>query len=334
MDIKDYDAFRGAAAVVPRSGRGLIAVAGADRRTYLHALLTNDITALTPGTGCYAAWLTPQGRLITDLMVHELGDLVLLDVHESVKDDVLARLDRFVFSEDVKLGDVTGTFASAGVHGPDAARVMSAALSDPSARLEAFVPYQNIRLPFDGDSAIIARDDELGVKGFTVYVDGTRLDRLVGLLAAAGARAVAADAADVVRIESGRPAFGVDMDEQTIPLEAGIESRAISFTKGCYPGQEVIIRVLHRGGGRVAKRLVGFALDGARVPSSGAVVMAGDREAGHVTSAAHSPALARPIALGYVHRDFAEPGTRLDVLIAEEHTPATVAALPFVAPPS
>ncbi len=331
MNINDYDAIRRTAAMVARSGRGLIAVAGTDRRTYLHALLTNDIAALAPGTGCYAAWLTPQGRFITDLSVHELGDLLLLDVHESVKDDVLARLDQFIFSEDVKLGDVTGTFASIGVHGPGAAHDLASALGDTAGRLDAFVPYQNARLPFDGDSVVVVRDDELGVKGFTVYVDATRREGLMRVVADAGARVIPADVADVVRIESGRPAFGVDIDEQTIPLEAGVEQRAISFTKGCYPGQEVIIRVLHRGGGRVAKRLVGLALEGARVPSAGAVLVAGEREVGHVTSAAHSPALDRPIALGYVHRDLVEPGTQLDVLIAEERTPAVVMALPFVA---
>jgi folate-binding protein YgfZ len=122
------------------------------------------------------------------------------------------------------------------------------------------------------------------------------------------------------------PLFGSDMDEETIPLEAGIESRAISFTKGCYVGQEVIIRVLHRGHGRVARKLVGLTLDGEAVPEPGAAIRGGDRQIGAVTSSAFSPALQRPIALGYVHRDFLEPGTT----VAIGDRTATVSTLPFV----
>jgi folate-binding protein YgfZ len=136
--------------------------------------------------------------------------------------------------------------------------------------------------------------------------------------------------AEAVRIESGRPRFGLDMDTDTIPLEAGLEDRAISRSKGCYVGQEVIVRVQDRGHGRVAKRLVGFTFDAAAaVPSAGARIASGDREIGRVTSAVRSPALARPIALGYVHRDFVEPGTG----VAVDGVPAVVAALPFVPTP-
>ena len=122
------------------------------------------------------------------------------------------------------------------------------------------------------------------------------------------------------------PLFRRDMDEDTIPLEAGIESRAISFTKGCYVGQEVVIRVLHRGHGRVARKLVGLLLDGQQVPAPGAMIRSGDREIGQVTSSTASPALKRPIALAYVHRDFFEPGTK--VTVGEQS--AAVTALPFV----
>ena len=118
-----------------------------------------------------------------------------------------------------------------------------------------------------------------------------------------------------------------DMDEETIPLEAGIESRAISLTKGCYVGQEVIIRVLHRGHGRVARKLVGLSLDEGIAPLTGTPVDVGGREIGHTTSSCFSPALHRPIALAYLHRDFLEPGTRVSV----DGVGATVAALPFVA---
>jgi len=122
------------------------------------------------------------------------------------------------------------------------------------------------------------------------------------------------------------PLFHRDMDEETIPLEAGIEQRAISFTKGCYVGQEVIVRVLHRGHGRVARKLVGVRVEGDKVPRPGAVVRSGAREIGQVTSATVSPALNQPIALAYLHRDFLAPGT----IVTIDGTNATVTALPFV----
>ena len=156
-------------------------------------------------------------------------------------------------------------------------------------------------------------------------------DALAQAIRDAGAVDVDPAVAEVCRIESGRPVFGRDMTEDTIPLEAGIEDRAISLTKGCYVGQEIIIRVLHRGHGRVARRLVGLTLDsGAAVPVPGAAIRGGDRDIGTITSAALSPALERPIALGYVHRDFVEAGTGVVVVVADQPSPAVVTHLPFV----
>jgi folate-binding protein YgfZ len=132
-------------------------------------------------------------------------------------------------------------------------------------------------------------------------------------VAAGAVRGTSADA-EVVRIEHGRPRFGVDMDTDTIPLEAGIEARAISRSKGCYVGQEVIVRVQDRGQGRVARRLVGLTFAAAApVPAAGTRIVSGDRDIGRITSATWSPAAGRPIALGYIHRDFTEAGTPVEV---------------------
>ena len=155
-------------------------------------------------------------------------------------------------------------------------------------------------------------------------------ESIVSRLGASGVPEVSLDTLNVLRVEAGRPAFLVDMDEHTIPLEAGLEERAISFTKGCYVGQEVIVRVMHRGQGRVAKKLVGLLLDSDEPPPAGSTITASGREAGRVTSAVWSPTLARPIALGYVHRDFLEPGTSLAVSSEAGPMMATVTTLPFV----
>jgi folate-binding protein YgfZ len=318
-----------------RSGRGKIAVAGRDRLSYLHAMLTNDIASLGAGGGCYAAYLTPQGRMIADMRVIEFGDLVVMDLDASVTPTVLQKLDQFVFSEDVKLGDLTEAFGELAVVGPHAARVVSEALCGEGqpgvseSDLAGWPEFRNARTSFCGRTVLVAASHETGVAGFDLYVERPHLDALKGALAGAGATVGDAEAAEALRVEAGRPAFGIDMDTETIPLEAGIEGRAISFTKGCYPGQEVIIRVLHRGHGRVARRIAGLVVAGDGVPARGDLLRGGEREAGRITSAVWSPRNGKPIALAMVHRDFLEPGTELTVLHGDQTLLATVVTLPF-----
>ena len=323
-----YQAARRQAARIDRTARGRIVVSGADRATYLHGLLTNDIVAITSGHGSYAAYLTAQGRMITDLYVYELGDLMLISLPLATKATVMAKLEQFIFTEDVTLGDVTDTFAQMAIVGPGAAAALSAVLEGATLEaLTALVEHANVRVTFGGEPAIVTRVADAGEPGFDIYVERPRAAALVAALAARGVVDLDEATAEAIRIEAGVPVFGPDMDAETIPLEAGIESRAISLTKGCYVGQEVIIRVLHRGHGRVARRLVGLIFDGDAPPVSGVEVRAGDREIGRVTSSTLSPALGRPIALAYLQRDFLAVGTQ--VVVAG--VPATVAALPFVA---
>ena len=319
-----YAALRRGAGLIGRPATGRILLTGADRRTYLQGLLTNDIEALTPGTGCYAAMLTAQGRMMTDMRVLELGDSILLDVPLQVTTAIRDHLDRFIFNEDVQVEDVTSSRGVIGIYGPGALGVLVKAGTDGGAPSSLF---HSTRVRVAGADAVLVRSDEAGVAGYDIIVDAAHAETVRAALLAAGAVQVSERDAEAVRIESGRPRFGIDMDTETIPLEAGLEERAISRSKGCYVGQEVIVRVQDRGRGRVAKRLVGLTFDAAAAaPAAGSRVTSGDREIGRVTSAAWSPGLSRPIALGYVHRDFLEPGTHLVI----EGAPAAVAALPFV----
>jgi len=322
-----YDAARHRAAFVDRSDRGRIVVSGTERASYLQGLLTNDIVALKSEQGCYTAYLTAQGRMIADLYVYELGDVLLLTMSGGVKDGVMAKFDQFIFSEDVQLGDVTETFAQIAVVGPDAAvRVASIVSGVSEAALRDMPEHGNARGEWAGGAAIVTRITDAGEPGFDLFMERAQAAALKTALTAAGVSELDEATAEAVRVESGIPLFGRDMDEETIPLEAGIEARAISFTKGCYVGQEVIIRVLHRGHGRVARKLVGLTIDGEQVPGAGAPIRSGEREIGQVTSSTASPAMKRPIALAYVHRDFLEPGTA--VTVGDQS--ATVTALPFV----
>jgi len=321
-----YEAARQRAAFLDRSDRARLVVSGADRASYLQGLLTNDVMALKAGDGCYAAYLTPQGRMIADLYVYELGDVILLTLDRGVKETVLTKLDQFIFSEDVQLGDVTDTFAQIAIVGPAAPATVARLLTDaPVETLSSLREHGNLRATWNVEPAIVTRITDAGEPGFDVFVDRAKGEAFMAAVADAGAAALDEQTAEAIRIEAGVPRFQRDMDEETIPLEAGIEPRAISFTKGCYVGQEVIIRVLHRGHGRVARRLVGLVLD--HPPASGAPIRSGDREIGRITSSAWSPALSRPIALAYVHRDFVAPGTAVSV----DGTSAEVTTLPFTA---
>ena len=322
-----YQAARQAAALLDRSSRGRILVKGRDRASYLQGLLTNDVEALRPGGGCYAAYLTAQGRMIADLWVYELGDLILLNLAGEVRGTVMARLDQFIFSEDVQLGDVTATFGQIAVVGPDAARIVGGLMDDaPAARLTALPDHGNLRGTIAGQPAIVTRILDAGEPGFEIYVEQEGIGPLKARLVQAGAAELDAQTADILRVEAGVPEFHRDMDEETIPLEAGIEAQAISQTKGCYVGQEVIVRVLHRGHGRVARKLVGLTLDGDAVPARGSLVKSDQKNVGEITSSVRSIALDRPIALGYLLRDFLEPGTEVSI----DGSHAVVTQLPFL----
>jgi len=312
----DYTAIHAGAAIGAIAARGQIAVAGPDRGAFLHGLLTNDTASLTPGTGCYAAWLTPQGRMLCDLHVLESGDMILLDVPAAETQHVADRLEQFHFSEDVQIATLA-SLRPVWIHGPAAPGMFGADVGE-------WMQYQNARIEFAGVSVVIARIDQLAVPGVVIYVDAQQVDEVTAALASRGSLHATPATLEAARIEAGYPVFGLDMTADTIPLEAGIEDSAISLTKGCYVGQEVIIRVLHRGHGRVARKLVRLQVEG-DAPSRDSKIFSGDREIGFVTSAAESPRLGA-LALGYVHRDFVEPGTAVEVQAGEIRVRAVVSS--------
>lgn len=297
-----YQALRQRSAFVRRGDRGVLVVTGPDRLLWLQGLLTNDVAALKPGDSCYAAYLTPQGRMITDLRVVHAGDRTFLEVPASLAESLRARLDSLLFSEDAQIADITTSTAVIDVHGPHAV------------------------VPDSVPAIAIVRAAPYGVPGITVLASRADENAVVEAIGKTGAIETNLETLDVLRIESGTPLFLVDMDEHTIPLEAGIEDKAISFTKGCYVGQEVIVRVTQRGGGRVARKLVGLLLPKDAQAHPGDAIHAGDRDIGRVTSATWSPSLERPIALGYVHRDFTNPATT----VAVGSSTVEVTSLPFV----
>lgn len=279
---------------VDRRDRGRLRIAGRDARSFLHALLTNDIESLQPGQSAYAAYLTAQGRMIADVTIHHAGDFLLADVPHGLAPALATRLDLLIFSEDVRVSDVTAAMYHITIVGPAGDAVLAG-------------------LP-SGD-ALVARGPDVGLPTLEVFGDAPLLDGLIRRIEEAGAVAVPWELFDGLRIEAGRPAFGVDMTEETIPLEAGLLDRAISTSKGCYVGQEIIVRVLHRGGGRVAKRLVKIVFDSSVTtpPAIGSPLEVDGAEVGRITSVAVSPTRGQVVALGYVRRDEAEPERKITI---------------------
>jgi folate-binding protein YgfZ len=302
----EYRIIAGQAGWTAKTARGRLRVAGRDAVSFLHALLSNEIQALQPGQGAYATYLTPQGRMIADIVAYHCGDHVLLDVPPGHGPALATRFDLVIFTEDVQIADVSGTLDQIAVIGGAAEDAVARVLGVDAAQIRGLA----VRSHFAAGDIRVARTDDAALPSLDLFFPAGERERVLARLAEAGVTSISTALAESLRIDAGRPAFGVDMTEETIPLEAGLLDRAISQTKGCYVGQEVIIRVLHRGGGRVAKRLVRLAFDPSvsTPPAQGTTLSTEAGDTGRITSAAFSPRDGRVLALGYVHRDVAEGG--------------------------
>lgn len=310
----EYRALHAGAVWVDRSARDArLDVRGPDAAEWLQGLLTQEVKALKAGEGAYAAYLTPQGRMVADVRVLRRDDGFLLEAVAAVRDTLLSRLDQFVIMEDVTIADASETLGVVTVMGPKSASLVSAITGVEGARLEALPEHAHLAL--EGPATFVAASREFGVPGFDLFAP---VAQLADWRKAVASRAMAAgeQLLEVARIEAGRPRFGIDMHEDTIPLEAGIEPRAISFDKGCYVGQEVVIRILHRGQGRVARRLIWLerpAPEGSVVWPAGTPVTLGEKTVGAVSSACWSPAREGLLGMAMVHRDATEAGTVVSI---------------------
>jgi folate-binding protein YgfZ len=274
-------------------------------------MVTNDIVALGPGQGCHAAMLTPRGKMVADLAVYALTEQLLLETDGAQRERAKAFLNEHMIMDDCELRDVTDELPELGLYGDGAAAAVEAALGVAAPK----VPYHHA----SAGAVVVARAPELGVPGFHLF---GKIDL--------AAEPLGDQEFEARRIEAGTPLYGVDMGEDRLPIEAGVTD-AVSFTKGCYLGQEVIARATNLG--HINKKLVGLVLDGERPAARGAKLSAATRpEAGVVTSSVWSPRLARAIALGYLHRTLWEPGTPLTVHEPDGERGAQVVALPFVRP--
>jgi tRNA-modifying protein YgfZ len=296
--------------LVDRSERGELALTGPDAKEFLHGQVTNDIAGLTDGSGCYAAFLTHKGKMLGDLRVLDAGDELLLDCERVALQELFNMIRRYKLGSAVELHKRTLERGLLSLIGPGARRIAGA--GDLPEREHAHVAATLDRAPV----RLIATD-----LGIDVLCDAADTDSVAAALAGAGAVQADEAAAEVRRVESGRPRYGVDIDDTVIPQEAGLNERAVSFEKGCYVGQETVARLYFRG--KPNRHLRGLKLS-ARA-EHGAPLRLGEREVGRLGSVVESP-LHGPIALAIVRRE-AAPGDSLAV--GEGEVRAEVVELPF-----
>src|SRR6266705_2799208 len=313
----EYAALREGAAVVDLGFRTVVRATGADRAAFLQGMLTNDVASLVPGTGCAALLLTIQGRVTADVRVVALEDALLLDVDVCARAALVEALEKLIIADDVELGEPGEPLALIGVEGPGAARLLPDG--------ERLAPYAHAVVTLAGVPVRAQRASEVRGQGFVLHVPAARAAAVWDALVAAGARPCGMEALESRRVEVGVPRIGVDMDGATLALEVPVED-AISATKGCYLGQEVVARGTARG--HVNRRLVGLRLEGPEPPPGAPLVREG-KEAGRLTSVARAFGAGGLAALGFVRRDCWEPGTELRVRHGHAVTLARVAELPL-----
>jgi folate-binding protein YgfZ len=318
-----HAAVRRSAGLIDRRDHGVIEVTGRDRATFLHALLSNDVKSLMPGQGCAATLLDVHGKVQVVLRVWVADDRILLVTPPGTAASTLEALDTYLFSEKAVLRDASEDWALFMVAGPQApALVERLAGGAPDAR-----PWSHAAGSIDGVGVRLVRGaGETGDPEVWIAAPAGEADRVWKAFTAAGTTVVGPDALETLRIEAGTPRFPADIGPAVLLPEVPFET-LVSHTKGCYPGQEVVVRIRDRG--HVNRHLRGLVLQGDAVPAPGSEVVAGDATIGAVTSATHSPDLGRPIALAMVRRQHAEPGTAVGVRVGERVVAATVSALPF-----
>ncbi len=308
----EYRAVTESCGLVDRSERGKLALTGADAKTFLQGQVSNDVEALLPGTGCYAAFLTPKGKMLGDVRILDAGDEILLDTERVALQELFNMVRRFSVGYAVELHKRTLERGLLSLLGPEAEAV--AGVAELGAAEDAHAPAS-----IEGIAARAIRTDA----GIDLLCDAEDTPALTAALTARGAVLVSEAVADCVRVEHGRPRYGVDLDDSVIPQEADLNDRAVSFTKGCYVGQETVARLFYRG--KPNRQLRGLRLSAPA--QSGAEITFGDRVVGRLTSVAESPSLG-PIALALVRRE-APPGS--DVVVGADQVDAVVVELPFAA---
>jgi tRNA-modifying protein YgfZ len=318
----DYDALRHGCGLVERSA-GFLALSGADRQRFLNGQVTCDVKGLTPGTGAYGFFTSRQGKVLADAAVLVGEDRIWLELPPGRTEEIAAHLGKHIIADRVEVLPLDHRPIT--LVGSRTTEVLSSLVPDPPER-----PWSHLRADALGEAVLLVRQGNLGVSAWTLWTPAALSAGLTRRLRELpGVRPVGLAALETVRAEAGIPLYGRDFGAENFPQETGLEERAVSYTKGCYLGQEVVARIHYRGG--VHKGLAGLAFPpGGGVPPTGAPLLVDGKEVGTLTTAVDSPALGRPIGLAIVLLPAAAPGTRLTVGGEGGGQQGEVQPLPFV----
>ena len=325
----EYAAATVAAGLVDRSHIGRLKVAGADALDLLDRLSTNRLDNLAVGRGLYTVLTSNKGRVIDLLFIARRDEHLLVLTSPETRSRVAEWIDFYTFTEDVAVEDVTDGLSMLAVLGPNAGAVLDQASGS---LVSGLTPYGSVEASIGGRTVLLVRTDFARVPGYDLVVAPSDVDLLREELLRCGEplglRPVGAEALDVVRVEQGVPVQGSELSEKANPLEAGLIDH-ISFNKGCYIGQEVVARLDTYD--KVQRKLVGVSWDGDAVPVGQAPLRSDGAEAGRATSHAWSPRLGRPLALAFVRKAYAEPGTVLSMESTDGPVDVRVEQLPVTA---
>jgi folate-binding protein YgfZ len=298
-----YRALREGCAVVDRSAAGRIELLGADRQRFANAYLTCEVKGLVPGSGAYGFLTSGQGRILSDAVALVQEDRLWLEVGAGQAAPMMEHLKKFILADRVEVRSLDDMLPVS-LTGPRAAEVLGAAEELPAE------PWAHVRRMVLGTEVRLQRGGPGVAWDYTLWVPASIAEHLIeSLLEQDGVLEAGAEALEILRVEKGLPRFGTEYGAENFPQETGLDA-AVSYTKGCYLGQEVVARIHYRGG--VQKVLRGLVFEG-EAPAPGAALLAEGREAGTVASVVHSPALGRTAGLAILHRRGAAPGTRLEV---------------------
>jgi folate-binding protein YgfZ len=309
-----YQAARKAAVLAEKDWFGVLKLTGAERKSWLQGMVTNDVQKLAPGEGCYAAHLNPQGRMIGHMVITADDDALWLSLERASIAKVHAAFDKLLIMEDVRIVDTSDEYEILSVIGPKAQSVIEAWLGE-SVAINDMYSHRTF-----GDCRVL-----LSELGYDIWVVRERADKALRALAQIGATAIDHGAWDVLRTEAGIPVYGVDVDETTMLPELG--ERGISYEKGCYIGQEVVAKVKYIG--HVNRRFTGFVVNDQQVPVLKSPIRRDGKEIGYTTTTLFSPGLNRPIGLGFVTRSAHAAGTAVEILSEGKMLSATISDLPF-----
>jgi folate-binding protein YgfZ len=321
IDISGYSAVReGGTGLIDLSNLGRILVSGSEAVMFLNGLITNDMKTLAASSWMRAAFPNVQGRLLAVVRILNRADGFLIDTEEATHQKVVQLLDRFTLAGDFRVTDLTAQTACYSVQGGQSAAIMRQVFGQEI----AIAPGEFAAAKFDHAEVTTIRTTHTAEDGFDLFVQEPDAAKLRQALFDAGVEPLSHATAEVLRIEAGIPRYGVDMDETTIVTETNLDD-AVSYTKGCYLGQEIIVRIKHRG--HVAKKITGLTFpDKTEIENGAKITSLDDKEIGRITSSTFSPALNQTIALGYVKYDYLEAGTEVKVL----NVKGVVTDLPFV----